>query len=82
VATFDACVGAMTAESGPCAFLWSTIASGLYDDYLDAVSRRHGIVARDSISSSTSPQAVVFPTMTPSFVDSIGYYHKLVDCNI
>lgn len=79
VATFDACVGAITAETGPGAFVCSTIASGLYDDYLDAVDRRFGMPARlKSRSASTAPQSVVFPTKTPCFIDSIGYYHNLV----
>ena len=79
VATFDACVGAITAETGPGAFVCSTIASGLYDDYLDAVDRRFSRTSRSMTRSvSTTPQAVVFPTKTPCFVDSIGYYHNLV----
>ena len=79
VATFDACVGAITAESGPGAFICSTLASGLYDDYLDAVDRRFSRSNKSTTrSSSSSMQAVVFPTTAPCFIDSIGYYHNLV----
>lgn len=77
VATVDACVGAITAETGPGAFVCSTIASGLYDDYLDAVNKKFGKPALTR-SSETVLQTVVFPTTTPYFVDSIGYYHNLV----
>lgn len=79
VATFDACAGAITAETGPGAFICSTIASGLYDDYLDAVDRRFSRSYNSNTrSTSITPQSVVFPTATPCFVDSIGYYHNLV----
>lgn len=79
VATFDACVGAITAETGPGAFVCSTIASGLYDDYLDAVDRRFSRASNlNTRSISNTPQSVVFPSATPCFVDSVGYYHNLV----
>lgn len=78
VATFDACVGAITAETGPGAFVCSTIASGLYDDYLDAVIRRGIMPHHNAQATSTNLQSIVFPTKFPCFVDSIGYYHNLV----
>lgn len=79
VATFDACVGTLTAETGPAAFVCSTVASGLYDDYLDAIDRRFGRIAPfKTRSTSNPPRSVVFPTRNPNFVDSIGYYHNLV----
>lgn len=79
VATFDACVGAITAETGPGAFVCSTVASGLYDDYLDAVDRRFSRAhSSNTRSASGAPENVVFPSSTPCFVDSIGYYHNLV----
>lgn len=78
VSAFDACVGAITAESGPGAFICSTIASGLYDDYLDAVNRYYTKTISYSFRSASAPQSVVFSSSDPSFVDSIGYYHNLV----
>lgn len=79
VATFDACVGVITSETGPGAFVCSTIASGLYDDYLDVVDRRFNRAYNfNTVSISITPQSVVFPSDNPCFVDSIGYYHNLV----
>lgn len=80
VATFDACVGAITAETGPGAFICSTVASGLYDDYLDYVNgrtTRSAKIRTRSVSPVQQP-AVVFATEDPNFVDSIGFYHNQV----
>lgn len=79
VSAFDACVAALTAETGPGAFICSTLASGAYDDYLDYVDRKYRVSPkRNSRITSNSFQSVIFPSSAPSFVDSIGYYHNLV----
>ena len=51
---FDACVGGLTAETGPGALVFSTVASGLYDDYLDYIMRRIPQKSRYSSRSETS----------------------------
>lgn len=78
--TVDACVGVLTAETGPFgSFVCATIASGLYDDYFDyCVTRIAQCPRRISQSISSEPQAIVFNVDNSSFVDSIGYYHNLV----
>ena len=59
---FDACVGGLTAETGPGALVFSTVASGLYDDYLDYIMRRIPQKSRYSSRSETSvSKKIVFP---------------------
>ena len=74
---FDACVGGLTAETGPGALVFSTVASGLYDDYLDYIMRRIPQKSRYSSRSETSvSKKIVFPIESATFVDSIGFYHN------
>lgn len=75
---FDACVGGLTAETGPGALVFSTVASGLYDDYLDYIMRRIPQKSRYSSRSETSvSKKIVFPIESATFIDSIGFYHNL-----
>ena len=76
---FDACVGGLTAETGPGALVFSTVASGLYDDYLDYIMRRIPQKSRYSSRSETSvSKKIVFPIESATFVDSIGFYHNTI----
>ena len=76
----DACVGTVTIETGPVgAFVFSTLASGLYEDYLDVVLGSTSEYSLYSPNGIRGQQAtIIFPTKNASFVDSIGYYHNLV----
>lgn len=78
--TVDACVGVLTAETGPLgALLFSTVASGLYDDYLDYCMKSVSHLPRYA-SRNVPPVrlSIVLPVENANFVDSIGYYHNIL----
>lgn len=78
--TVDACAGALTAGTGPVgAFFFSTVASGLYDDYLGHIMNKFEKQSRNSSRGVTQIEnSVVFNPENANFVDSIGYYHNLI----
>lgn len=77
----DACVGTVTIETGPVgSFVFSTLASGLYDDYLDVVLGSAQCQYSENAQNKTSMRqvGVIFADRNTSFIDSIGYYHNVV----
>lgn len=79
-ATVDACISTLTAGTGPFgALVCGTIASGLYDDYLDHCAKKMADPPRKKVNGKELYiQAVTFADMDASFIDSIGYFHNLL----